>query len=153
MIATAWPPQGDTLRLLCPLLRVSWRPRTTHKFTRRVLAIKIKAQLDLYAHLRAQYEDRQIYWGLRLRAQCQHSSCRVCQSSGCKATSCITSPALSVCQDSGCKAMSCVSFWMGWTKASSCSPAGTGAECVRLNCVAHAGSHIKVPAWRDIEPT
>lgn len=31
--------------------------------------MKIKAQLAYYAHLRAQYEDRQIYWGLRLRAQ------------------------------------------------------------------------------------
>ena len=48
--------------------------------------------------------------------------------------------AVSVCPNSGCKATSCVASWTGWTKASSCCPAGTGAECLPLNSLAHVCS-------------
>lgn len=36
---------------------------------RRSMMAKVRAQVALQTHLRAQYSDRLVYWGLRLRAQ------------------------------------------------------------------------------------
>ena len=72
-IATAWPAQCHARFRLIVLADPGEQDKqasTNKPAQRRILVKKIQAQMDYYAHLRAQYEDRQIYWGLRLRAQC-----------------------------------------------------------------------------------